>query len=334
MGQRGADVRAVLLEAVVELDEVLGSRGEFDVRGVFHLAEGDHHPGVRQPQVPHHRAGDPLRPQMQVLGLVEGHIDGSTLVAKVLTVSYDRRLNSAWTAARTVSRWGYPCSISLPPVVTRPLYGGPGRSGMGRTGPVGQGSWLDAHPCHPDRAAPHNPGRSTDSSPTGSGRLTACCRPSTHFLGGHVRLRCWHGLVSDVQPPTKGSPLRSYRKLLKRTTAVGAIALAAFSLQPGSAAAAPAPRPVRLPHQRRRRHPRRHRVNSPSWSGCRWAAAAPSTPRTSSSPRRTASTAAATTPPSPPPRAWSTWRTPAPSRSSPPRSSRPPATTARARTGR
>ncbi|AOP46396.1 trypsin-like serine protease [Streptomyces lydicus] len=37
--------------------------------------------------------------------------------------------------------------------------------------------------------------------------------------------------------------MRSYRKLLKRSTAVGAITLAAFSLQPGSAGAAPAPDP-------------------------------------------------------------------------------------------
>lgn len=47
----------------------------------------------------------------------------------------------------------------------------------------------------------------------------------------------------DVQPPTKGSPLRSYLKHLTRTTAAGAVALAAFSLQPQAAFAAPAPDP-------------------------------------------------------------------------------------------
>ncbi|SHL95005.1 Trypsin [Streptomyces yunnanensis] len=44
-------------------------------------------------------------------------------------------------------------------------------------------------------------------------------------------------------PHERNSPLRSTRKHLKRTTAAGAIALAAFSLQPAAAQAAPAPTP-------------------------------------------------------------------------------------------
>ncbi len=74
--QGGADVAAVVLETVVELDEVLGPRRQFDVGRVLHLAEADDHPGVGQAQMLHHRAGDPLHSEVEVLVIVEGDVYG------------------------------------------------------------------------------------------------------------------------------------------------------------------------------------------------------------------------------------------------------------------
>ncbi|OAR24239.1 hypothetical protein A8W25_17525 [Streptomyces sp. ERV7] len=74
--QRRPDVPAVAPEAVVELDEVLRPRGQFDRRRVLHLAEPDDHPGVRQMQVLDQRAGHPLGAQMEVVVVGEGDVGG------------------------------------------------------------------------------------------------------------------------------------------------------------------------------------------------------------------------------------------------------------------
>ena len=71
-----ADVPAMGAEPVVQLHEVLGARGEFDVRRVRHLTEADDHARVRQPVVPHHLARHPLGPQIQIVLVAEGHVDG------------------------------------------------------------------------------------------------------------------------------------------------------------------------------------------------------------------------------------------------------------------
>lgn len=74
VGQGRADVPAVGSEAVVQLDEVLRARGEFDARRVLHLAEAHDHPGVRQAQMLDQGAGDALRAEMQVVLVGEGHV--------------------------------------------------------------------------------------------------------------------------------------------------------------------------------------------------------------------------------------------------------------------
>ena len=76
VGEGRADVPAVGAETVVQLDEVLGPGGEFDVRRLLHLPEADDHPGVRQPVVPHQLTRHPLRPQIQVVGVAERHVGG------------------------------------------------------------------------------------------------------------------------------------------------------------------------------------------------------------------------------------------------------------------
>ncbi len=45
----GRQVAAVGAEAVVDLDEVLGTRGQFHGGGLLHRPEGDHHARVGQP---------------------------------------------------------------------------------------------------------------------------------------------------------------------------------------------------------------------------------------------------------------------------------------------
>ena len=74
--ERRADVPAVGAEAVVQLDEVLGARGELDVRRVLHLAEAHDHAGIRQTEVPHQLAGDPLGAQMKIVRVAERHVGG------------------------------------------------------------------------------------------------------------------------------------------------------------------------------------------------------------------------------------------------------------------
>lgn len=76
VGESRADVPPMRAEPVVQLDEVLGSGGEFDIRRMRHLTETDDRPGIREPVVPDHLAGHPLRAQVQVVRVGERHVDG------------------------------------------------------------------------------------------------------------------------------------------------------------------------------------------------------------------------------------------------------------------
>ena len=65
-------------------------------------------------------AGHPLRAQMQVVLVGEGHVGGGHAGREVRTRSYDSRWYSAVIAARTVSRCGKPCSTGLPLATSAP----------------------------------------------------------------------------------------------------------------------------------------------------------------------------------------------------------------------
>lgn len=74
--QCGRQIAAVGAEAVVDLDEVLRTRGQFHGGGLFHRSEADHHPGVGQPQGADDGGGHAVGAEVEVVGGGEGGVGG------------------------------------------------------------------------------------------------------------------------------------------------------------------------------------------------------------------------------------------------------------------